>query len=369
MVGGALLGRCVSTSGSIRKALTAKLHRPDHRTTALGRLAATGGLGFVFGPTVAGRLAAQDPFWAVYLQCAFGLAALALAAWLAAAAPTGPQAIAVAASAVVAEKRAAAKAESSGGTAEKEIRPPRGWLAAAGGVPVAGLLLTSLLLSFGFQAFPSTFFLYCKQRFGFGPAEYGSLLSALGVTWTVTQAGLLPAARGWGRLPELKLLLAAACSLTAGRATLAFAHTIPTLLVGELLVESYRRGHMLYDRNIAALSRHPVRTPRHGYGGSGDDRIFLRDHRSSCRRVADLSGDGEHGRHGGVYMRVCVCVRVCVCRGGGERGGAASPATRCPLCRPLRTVACIRLLTLKFGRRHYRGRWWRRSRMVWRSCW
>eukprot|EP01051_Picozoa_sp_SAG22_P017098 SAG22_NODE_2559_length_2444_cov_1.907036_2_plen_188_part_00 len=60
------------------------------------------------------------------------------------------------------------------------------------------------------------------------------MLSALGVTWTTTQALLIPLFRK--HLSEPSLLLAAACSLTAGRLTLAVAYTVPLLMVGELLV-------------------------------------------------------------------------------------------------------------------------------------
>ena len=52
---------------------------------------------------------------------------------------------------------------------------------------VAGLMASSFFLSFGFQAFTSSFYLYCVRRFGFGAKEYGQVLSSLGMTWTTTQ--------------------------------------------------------------------------------------------------------------------------------------------------------------------------------------
>ena len=98
-------------------------------------------------------------------------------------------------------------------------------------------MLASFFLSFGFQAFTSSFYLYVVRRFDFGPKEYGQLLSCLGVTWTTTQAFIIPALRKSGQ-PEPTVLLCGACLLTAGRLTLAFAYTVPMLLFGELLVVS-----------------------------------------------------------------------------------------------------------------------------------
>ena len=79
MVGGALLGRCSTTSGALRKALVADLSEPSGRTAALGRLAAMGGAGFVVGPTLAGRLVDLDVTYAVYAQTALASVAVSLA--------------------------------------------------------------------------------------------------------------------------------------------------------------------------------------------------------------------------------------------------------------------------------------------------
>ena len=79
MVGGALLGRCSTTSGALRKALVADLSEPSGRTAALGRLAAMGGAGFVVGPTLAGRLVDLDVAYAVCAQTALASVAVSLA--------------------------------------------------------------------------------------------------------------------------------------------------------------------------------------------------------------------------------------------------------------------------------------------------
>lgn len=226
LVLGALLGRCVTTSGALRKALVADLSPASGRTTALGRLAACGGAGFVVGPTLAGQLVAVDVAYAVRAQLllAVGAVSIAVSIWRT---TTGkaPEAAKAALETSCEDNGAAC---SSSGFSPLQLL----WSETVG-----GLMAASFFLSFGFQAFVSSFYLYCVRRFGFGPQEYGRLLSALGVTWTTTQALLIPALRrsGW---PEPTMLLAGSGLLICGRLTLAVAHTVPVLLLGELLVVS-----------------------------------------------------------------------------------------------------------------------------------
>ena len=225
LVLGALLGRCSTTGGALRKALVSDLSPPVDRTAALGRLAACGGLGFVIGPTLAGRLADIDVKLSVRAQLLIASAAVCTAVliWLGNAAA----AAAAAAAAVSArEKPAKAVAVEASAFSVTKLLSSR---------TVSGLVAAQLFLSFGFQAFTSSFYLYCVRRFGWGALEYGQLLSCLGVTWTTTQALVIPQLRHSGQ-PEPKILVAGAFLLTCGRLSLAFAYSVPQLLLGELLV-------------------------------------------------------------------------------------------------------------------------------------
>ena len=58
-----------------------------------------------------------------------------------------------------------------------------------------------------------------------------------GVTWTTTQALVIPQLRKSGQ-PEPNILVVGAFLLTCGRLTLASAYTVPLLIFGELLVVS-----------------------------------------------------------------------------------------------------------------------------------
>ena len=218
LVLGALLGRCSTTGGALRKALVSDLSPPVDRTAALGRLAACGGLGFVIGPTLAGHLSDIDVKLSVRAQLLIASVAVCTAVliWLDNAAPA------------VSKRRKPTKAA----TVEISAFSVTKLLSSR---TVSGLVAAQLFLSFGFQAFTSSFYLYCVRRFAWGALEYGQLLSCLGVTWTTTQALVIPQLRHSGQ-PEPNILVAGAFLLTCGRLSLAFAYSIPQLLLGELLV-------------------------------------------------------------------------------------------------------------------------------------
>jgi DHA1 family tetracycline resistance protein-like MFS transporter len=228
LVLGALLGRCSTTGGALRKALVSDLSPPAERTTALGRLAACGGVGFVIGPTLAGRLADIDVNLSVRAQLLLASLATCTAVL------------------IWRDNKAAAAASARLSSGSKGIKQPLICEASSSGFSltnllssraVSGLVVAQLFLSFGFQAFTSSFYLYCVRRFDFGPIEFGQLLSCLGMTWTATQALVIPRLRHHGQ-PESRILVTGAFVLTCGRLALAFAYSVPQLLFGELLVVS-----------------------------------------------------------------------------------------------------------------------------------
>jgi hypothetical protein len=94
---------------------------------------------------------------------------------------------------------------------------------------------------------------YCVRRFDFGPKEYGQLLSCLGITWTTTQAFIIPFLRQSGK-PEPTVLVCGAALLTCGRLTLAFAFT------GARPYPILRPPHLAYQQNAAVYCQ-PVGGP------------------------------------------------------------------------------------------------------------
>jgi hypothetical protein len=132
---------------------------PAARTAALSRLAALGGCGFVFGPSLAGQLGQLGVEFACLAHVVLAVVVMGLAAVLQPLQPgpePQPRHSGSGEGAITAAHQAAAASATTG------------LLAVLLAPPVLGLLLASFFLSFGFQAFTSTFFLYCKRRFDFG---------------------------------------------------------------------------------------------------------------------------------------------------------------------------------------------------------
>ena len=108
------------------------------------------------------------------------------------------------------------------------------------------LILIQFSLSFGFQSFTSSFPQYCKQRFGFGPARFGNVLSYCGCLWTITQGFIIPQLKNImdenkkknnkSNMSEENLLIMGVGCIFIGRLILAFAYVWPFLLLGELFV-------------------------------------------------------------------------------------------------------------------------------------
>ena len=230
LVGGALLSRTTSSSGAIRKALVSDSSDPADRTALLSKLAALGGCGFIVGPTLAGRLVALQLNYVIIMHLLLACLSIAMATQLCWDADT----------AAATEKHARKGKPAAAGGGGREGAGAGGAAAAAPGMRellsskgVPGLILACFLVSFGFQAFTSSFYHYCVQRFDFGAAEYGQLLSTLGIMWTTTQGLVLPTVKkaNW---PEPVLLICAAAMTTGGRIVLALAATVPQLMLGEV---------------------------------------------------------------------------------------------------------------------------------------
>jgi DHA1 family multidrug resistance protein-like MFS transporter len=78
--------------------------------------------------------------------------------------------------------------------------------------PLGYLMFLSFLITFGLTNFEAIFGLYALERFGYGPEQVGTILTAIGITAVVVQ-GLLagPLTRRWGegRVIQGALLISA----------------------------------------------------------------------------------------------------------------------------------------------------------------
>jgi MFS family permease len=165
LIVGALLGRCSTTGGALRKAFVADLSAPTERTAALGRLAACGGVGFVIGPTLAGRLADIDVNLAVRAQLLLATVAvcIALTIWKSSVSAT-PRAEAAGTSSP--SRRPSRSSTRSRSPSRRSSRSPHRATSKPAAAAetfsltkllssrtVSGLMAASFFLSFGFQAF------------------------------------------------------------------------------------------------------------------------------------------------------------------------------------------------------------------------
>ena len=241
LVFGALLSR-QQASQAIAKAHVSDVTPATGRTTALGRLAAFSGVGFVVGPTVGGWLARNDPS----ARSSLGVCVVLCAANIV----LGAVGL-----------RGGGGYQEHEKQAEQQAPPPSAWRAALSlwrDRRIALLLTVQLFLSLGFQSFTCVFAMYCKSRFGFGAARYGNVLSYCGMCWATTQGVLVPWAKARqqqlmqkvgsagvdGEVGSARAVAALEFSflrwttsvLVLGRLTLAAAYTVPLLLLGELLV-------------------------------------------------------------------------------------------------------------------------------------
>lgn len=74
--------------------------------------------------------------------------------------------------------------------------------------PIGFLLFLAFLLSFAMTNFEAVFGLYTLEKFGYGPAQVGALLTFIGLTSALIQGALTgPLTRRWGEEPVIKASL------------------------------------------------------------------------------------------------------------------------------------------------------------------
>jgi DHA1 family tetracycline resistance protein-like MFS transporter len=167
---GRLVSGITAASFSTATAYVADVSPPDKRAAHVGMIGAAFGLGFIVGPAVGGVLGAihlRLPFWVAaamsLLNAAYGLFIL-------------PESLPPERR----EKLDWAKANPLGSIALLRSEPL-----------LLGLAVVLLLDYVAHESLPSCFVIYTDYRFGWGPREVGLALTAVGVSTTVVQAGLV----------------------------------------------------------------------------------------------------------------------------------------------------------------------------------
>jgi len=190
----------------------------ENRAKGMGLVGAAFGLGFIAGPAIGGILAGSDPANADYQTPAFVAAGLS--------------AIAFTMTVMFLKESLSAEAK------ERLASQPRikrlAHLRKSLTHPTMGRLLMLIFLStFVFAGLESTFAMWSRRSFGWGPEQNGYLFAMIGVTSALIQGGLV--GRMAKRFGEKALVLQGAVALAIGVLLIPYAVNLPLLLVAMMI--------------------------------------------------------------------------------------------------------------------------------------
>ncbi len=194
-------------------AYVADITTPANRARGMGMIGAAFGLGFIFGPAIGGVLAGGDPHAADYRTPALLAAALSALAFA--------MTLALLPESLPATVRAGNRA----------LPAPSRWrqFRAALGRPAVGRIIAiAFLATFVFAGLESTFAMWSKRQFGWGPEQNGYLFAFVGTISALIQGGLIGRlARACG---ERALVISGAVLLACGMLMIPFAGTLALLV-------------------------------------------------------------------------------------------------------------------------------------------
>jgi len=187
---------------------------PANRAKGMGLVGAAFGLGFIFGPAIGGILAGADPAAADYRTPSLVAAGLSAMAMILAAALLKES--------LSAEARARQRSLS---------RPSRRQqMRDAVTAPGVGLLIAmSFLAVFVFAGMETTFAMWSRRTFGWGPEQNGYLFAFVGLLSAAIQGGLV--GRMARRFGETRLIAGGTLVLAAGMVAIPFCTSIPALII------------------------------------------------------------------------------------------------------------------------------------------
>lgn len=200
-------------------AYVADVTTPAHRAKGMGIVGAAFGLGFIFGPAIGGVLAGHDPAHADYRTPALvaaGLSALAMILTVALLRESLPKSVRLAHSRLPRSSRWRVLAEA--------LRTPG----------VGRLIGIAFLATFVFAGMETTFAMWSRRQFGWGPEQNGYLFAFVGLISAAVQGGLV--GRLARRFGEHRLVVSGAAGLALGMLAIPFASSVPLLAPAMLVV-------------------------------------------------------------------------------------------------------------------------------------
>ena len=191
----------------------------ENRARGMGLVGAAFGLGFIAGPAIGGILAGPDPLNADYTSPALAAAGLSTLAFV--------LTLLILKESLSPEQRAEIAAHPRAGRM-KQIRD-------AMARPGIGLLMAlSFLATFVFAGMETTFAMWSRRQFGWGPEQNGYLCAFVGIIAAIMQGGLV--GRLTKRFGEANLIIQGALALALGMAMIPFCNSVEALLVAMMVV-------------------------------------------------------------------------------------------------------------------------------------
>jgi len=208
-VGGFMAGN-ISTAFAYIADVTTK----ENRAKGMGLMGAAFSIGFILGPAIGGILAGSDPANADFRTPSYVAAGLSAAACL--------LGIIILKESLSTEARARIQAQTRVARMQALVDALK--------TPGIGILLVlAFLATLVFAGLESTFAMWSRRQFGWGPEQNGYLFAFIGFLAALVQGGLM------GRLAKRfsveKLIFAGAIALSLGLACVPIVSTVPQLVV------------------------------------------------------------------------------------------------------------------------------------------
>lgn len=214
-----IFGGLMAGNISTAFAYIADITTPENRAKGMGMVGAAFGLGFIAGPAIGGILAGSDPLTADFQTPAFvaaGMSMLALVMTFFLLKESLPPEV----------------------RAKRTLQPTQNRLKQfkdALGRPGVGLLIAlSFLATFVFAGMETTFAMWSRRQFGWGPEQNGYLFAFIGLIAAALQGGAV--GRLTKRFGEGNLIVQGAFALALGMALIPFSTSLEILLVAMVIV-------------------------------------------------------------------------------------------------------------------------------------
>jgi len=213
-LGGAMAGNIATAFAYVADVTT-----PANRAKGMGIVGAAFGLGFIFGPAIGGALAGHDPAHADFTSPALAAAALSGLATLLTLVLL-PESLPKAARRAHARLTRGSRWQMLG----EALRLPG----------VGRLILIAVLATCVFAGMETTFAMWSRRQFGWGPEQNGYLFAYVGLISAGVQGGLV--GRLAHRFGEARLITAGAAALALGMLAIPFASSLALLAPAMLVV-------------------------------------------------------------------------------------------------------------------------------------